>query len=108
MGSLASTSLGPCRHGVAPFIGILTGAVIVLEVIVILQGIWGPGGGLSCLFPILPHSLMLYAALRKTHSVLAYLLFVAFIAHFGAVLFHTVSLRDRLFSRMAPYRVPAR
>jgi cytochrome b561 len=60
------------------------------------------------LFPILPHSVMLYAGLRKAHTVLAYLLFLAFIAHFGAVLFHTLILRDRLFSRMAPYRVPAR
>jgi cytochrome b561 len=60
------------------------------------------------LFPILPHSVMLYAALRKAHTALAYLLFLAFIAHFGAVLFHTLILRDRLFSRMAPYRVPAR
>jgi cytochrome b561 len=60
------------------------------------------------LFPILPHSVMLYAALRKAHTVLAYLLFLAFIAHFGAVLFHTLILRDRLFSRIAPYRVPAR
>jgi cytochrome b561 len=60
------------------------------------------------LFPILPHSLMLYAALRKAHTVVAYFLFLAFIAHFGAVLFHTLILRDRLFSRMAPYRVPAR
>jgi cytochrome b561 len=51
---------------------------------------------------------MLYAALRKAHTILAYLLFVVFIAHFGAVLFHTLVLRDRLFSRMAPYRVPAR
>jgi cytochrome b561 len=60
------------------------------------------------LFPILPHSVMLYAALRKAHTILAYLLFLAFIAHFGAVLFHTLILRDRLFSRMAPWRVPAR
>src|SRR5258707_5428450 len=60
------------------------------------------------LFPILPHSVILYAALRKAHTVLAYLLLLAFIAHFGAVLFHTLILRDRLFSRMAPYRVPAR
>ena len=60
------------------------------------------------LFPILPHSVMLYAALRKAHTVLAYLLFLTFIAHFGAVLFHTLILRDRLFNRMAPYRVPAR
>ena len=59
------------------------------------------------LFPILPHSVMLYAALRKTHTVLAYLLFLAFIAHFAAVLFHTLVVRDRLFSRMAPWRVRA-
>ena len=59
------------------------------------------------LFPFLPHSLMLYAVLRKAHTVVAYFLFQAFIAHFGAVLFHTLILRDRLFSRMAPYRVPA-
>jgi cytochrome b561 len=60
------------------------------------------------LFPILPHSVMLYAALRKLHTILAYLLFFTFIAHFGAVLFHTFVLRDHLFNRMAPYRVPAR
>ena len=38
-------------------------------------------------FPILPHSAMLYAALRKAHTVLAYLLFLAIIAHFGAFCF---------------------
>ena len=58
--------------------------------------------------PILPHSVMLYAILRKTHTVLAYLLFMAFLAHFGAVLFHTLIVRDGLFSRMAPWRVRAR
>src|SRR5579862_3713607 len=52
------------------------------------------------LFPILPQSVMLYALLRKAHTFLAYLLFFAFIAHFGAVLFHTLVLRDRLFDRM--------
>ena len=59
------------------------------------------------LFPILPHSVMLYAMLRKTHTVLAYFLFLAFIAHFGAVLFHTLIVRDGMFSRMAPWRVRA-
>jgi cytochrome b561 len=58
--------------------------------------------------PILPHSVMLYAFLRRTHTVLAYLLFLAFIAHFGAILFHTLVVRDGLFSRMAPWRVRAR
>ena len=60
------------------------------------------------LFPILPHSVMLYAMLRRTRTALAYLLFLTFIAHFGAVLFHTLIVRDRLFSRMAPWRVRAR
>jgi cytochrome b561 len=58
--------------------------------------------------PVLPHSVMSYVILRKTHTVLAYLLFMAFIAHFGAVLFHTLIVRDGLFSRMAPWRVRAR
>ena len=57
------------------------------------------------LFPILPHSAMLYAVLRKTHTVLAYLLFLMFLAHFGAILFHTLVVRDRLLDRMAPWRV---
>lgn len=57
------------------------------------------------LFPILPRNVMLYAALRKTHTILAYVLFFAFAAHFGAVLFHTWVLRDRLFDRMAPWRI---
>jgi len=58
--------------------------------------------------PILPHSVMLYAFLRRTHTALAYLLFLAFLAHFGAILFHTLVVRDGLFSRMAPWRVRAR
>jgi cytochrome b561 len=60
------------------------------------------------LFPILPHSVMLYALLRKTHTFLAYLLFLAFVAHFGAILFHTLIVRDGMFGRMAPWRVRAR
>ena len=57
------------------------------------------------LFPILPHNLMLYAVLRRVHTVLAYLLFLTILAHFGAVLFHTWVLRDGTFSRMAPLKV---
>jgi len=60
------------------------------------------------LFPILPHSAMLYAVLRKTHTLLAYLLFVAFIAHFGAILFHALIVRDGMLSRMLPWRARAR
>jgi cytochrome b561 len=63
--------------------------------------------GSQHLSPILPHSVMLYAVLRKTHTVLAYLLFLAILAHFSAVPFHTWILRDRLFTRMSPWRVRA-
>ena len=59
------------------------------------------------LFPILPHNVMLYAVLRRAHTVLAYLLFLTILAHFGAVLFHTWVVRDGTFSRMAPWRVRA-
>jgi cytochrome b561 len=60
------------------------------------------------LFPILPHSVMLYVVLRKTHTVFAYLLFLMFVSHLGAILFHTLIVRDGMFSRMAPWRVRAR
>lgn len=56
--------------------------------------------------PILPQSPMLYAVLRKTHTIVAYLFFVTFIAHFSAVLFHTLILRDHLIDRMVPWKVP--
>jgi cytochrome b561 len=55
--------------------------------------------------PILPHSPMLYAVLRKMHTIVAYLLFTTFIAHFSAVLFHTLILGDGLIDRMVPWRV---
>jgi cytochrome b561 len=58
--------------------------------------------------PILPHSVTLYAFLRRTHTVLAYLLFLGFLAHFAAVLFHTLVVRDGLINRMAPWRARAR
>jgi len=51
--------------------------------------------------PILPANPMLYAVLRKSHTILAYLLFATFLAHFSAVLFHTLVLRDRLLDRMS-------
>ena len=60
------------------------------------------------LLPILPHSVMLYAFLRKIHTFLAYLLFLAFLAHFGAILFHTLIVRDGMLSRMLPGRAAAR
>jgi cytochrome b561 len=59
------------------------------------------------LFPILPHDVMLYAVLRSAHTVLAYLLYLTFLGHFGAVLFHTWVVRDGTFSRMAPWMARA-
>jgi cytochrome b561 len=43
----------------------------------------------------------LYAVLRKTHTILAYLLFLTFLFHLSTVLFHTLIIRDRLLNRMA-------
>jgi cytochrome b561 len=57
---------------------------------------------------ILPHNIMVYAALRKAHTILAYLFFLTFLAHFGAILFHTLIVRDGTFSRMAPWNVRPR
>lgn len=56
--------------------------------------------------PILPAHPMLFAFLRQTHTVLAWLLFATILAHVGAVLFHTLIVRDRLLDRMALW--PAR
>jgi len=55
--------------------------------------------------PILPAKPELYATLRKTHTILAYLLFLTFLAHMGAVLFHTLIVRDGILSRMVPWTV---
>jgi len=55
--------------------------------------------------PILPARPELYATLRKTHTILAYLLFLTFLAHMGAVLFHTLIVRDGILSRMVPWSV---
>jgi cytochrome b561 len=55
--------------------------------------------------PILPQNAGLYALLRRAHTLLAYLLFATFIAHFSAILFHTLVLRDGILDRMALWRV---
>src|SRR6266849_4111529 len=54
---------------------------------------------------ILPPSPALYAVLRKVHTVLDYLFFLTFLAHFAAILFHTLVLRDGILKRMVPWRV---
>src|SRR6201987_4687735 len=57
---------------------------------------------------ILPHDALLYAILRKTHTVLAYLLFLTILAHFGAILFHTLIVRDGMLLRMVPWNIGPR
>ena len=54
---------------------------------------------------ILPHDIALYAVLRRTHTILAYLFFFTFLAHFGAILFHTLIVRDGILKRMAPWKI---
>src|SRR5262249_15464226 len=54
---------------------------------------------------ILPHDAMLYAVLRQAHTILAYLFFLTFLAHFGAVLYHTLIVRDGLLKRMVPWNI---
>lgn len=50
---------------------------------------------------LVPHDAALFAALRLTHTILAYLLLATFTAHMCAVLMHTLVLRDGLLRRMA-------
>jgi cytochrome b561 len=54
--------------------------------------------------PILPHDPSLYAVLRPTHTVLAYLLFATFLVHLGAALLHGLILRDGVFASMTASR----
>jgi cytochrome b561 len=53
---------------------------------------------------ILPPDPMLYAALRRVHRLLAYLLFATFLAHLGAALLHALIYRDGVFVSMASWR----
>jgi cytochrome b561 len=64
--------------------------------------------GTLTLPPILPPNPRLFAILRETHTILAYLLFLTFLAHLSAVLFHTLILRDGLLNRMVPWTVRSR
>lgn len=53
---------------------------------------------------ILPQNATVYAALRGLHTVLAYLLFVTFLAHLAAALFHGLIRRDGVLESMASWR----
>lgn len=50
--------------------------------------------------PIVPANPLLYAILRKTHTILAYLLFTTILVHVGIVLYHALVLRDGILRRM--------
>src|SRR6185437_5265073 len=54
--------------------------------------------------PILPHDKALYAILRPAHTVLAYLLFLTFLAHLGAALTHALVFKDGVFRSMVVKR----
>jgi cytochrome b561 len=58
--------------------------------------------------PILPANPALYSLLRRTHTILAFLLFGVFLAHLTAVLLHTLVVRDRLLTRMSLWDLPSR
>jgi cytochrome b561 len=55
--------------------------------------------------PILPASAGLYSVLRKTHTILAFVLFGTVLAHLTGVLFHTFIVRDRILDRMSVWDV---
>lgn len=52
--------------------------------------------------PILPQNLTLYALLRGLHGTLATLLFLTFLLHLAAALYHGLIRRDGVFRSMAP------
>ena len=54
---------------------------------------------------ILPHDAMLYSVLRTDAHPPCIPLFLTFIAHFGAILFHTLIVRDGILKRMAPWNI---
>jgi cytochrome b561 len=54
--------------------------------------------------PIIPPSDALYSVLRPLHTVLALLLFAAFLAHLGAALTHALIFRDGVFRSMVSWR----
>src|SRR5262249_12446591 len=52
---------------------------------------------------ILPHSPTLYAVLRRTLTVLPYLLSFTLLTPYSAILFHTLIFRDGILLRLAPW-----
>jgi len=58
--------------------------------------------------PIAPQSPMLYAVLRTTHTVLAFMLFATFIGHFSGAMMHALIFRDGVFESMASWKSRSR
>lgn len=61
--------------------------------------------------PLAPFNAHLYFVLRQTHSILAYLLVAVIAMHVSAILLHTLTLHDRMLSRMLfgwPHRLAIR
>jgi len=56
---------------------------------------------------ILPQNVAVYSMLRTAHTILAWLFFLTMLAHFGAILFHTLIVRDGMLKRMVPWTVPS-
>jgi cytochrome b561 len=54
--------------------------------------------------PIFPVNAAAFAILRHTHAWLAMLLFLTFLAHLGAALYHGLIRRDGVLSSMTGYR----
>ena len=54
--------------------------------------------------PILPHNAELYAVLRSTHTMLAFLLFTTFIGHFSGAMMHALTFRAGIFESMASWK----
>lgn len=53
---------------------------------------------------LVPHNVMLYAFLRRSHGAFAYLLFATVLAHLGAALLHALIHRDGVFDSMVSWR----
>lgn len=52
--------------------------------------------------PILPEDALLFAWLREAHRYLAWLLFLTFVAHMSAALYHGLIRRDGVLASMGP------
>jgi cytochrome b561 len=66
--------------------------------------LWGP----VHLPAVLPHDDALYAVLRRSHTLLAYLFFAVILMHFAAALYHALVRRDGVFESMASPRAGRR